>query len=76
MLLMELEEFRLTYYAKQSQPHKRTLIRWIKNGTLPGKRQGRSYFIDVDKLETRTGNPLVDKVLENGWIKVTWGHLW
>ncbi len=63
MKLMSLEEYRKTHYTDDSRPDRRTLIKQINEGLLPGKKQGRFYFIDIEAEARRTGNPLVDRIL-------------
>lgn len=64
MKLMNIDEYLEARYTRCSRPNKRTLIRWINEGQVPGKKQGKFYYIDIDAEERKTGNPLVDKVLE------------
>lgn len=65
MKLMTIDEYRDQRYTKASQPCKRTLIRLINEGELPGKKIGKFYYIDVDAESRMTGNLLVDRVLNN-----------
>ncbi len=60
---MTLAEYRLTHYTEASRPSVRTLQRWVQNGILPGKKQGKLYFVDIRKVEKLSGHALVDKVL-------------
>lgn len=60
---MSVDEYRETFYTENSQPSKRTLIKFVKEGILPGKQLGRSYYIDVETASKLTGNALVDQVL-------------
>ena len=66
MRLMNIDEYAETYYTEQSRPSRRTIIRLINEGTLPGKKLGRNYYIDVDALEAMSGMSLVDGVLLDG----------
>jgi hypothetical protein len=64
MKLMNLDEYLDTRYTKLSRPSKKTLIKLINHGEIPGKKRGRFYYIDVEAESRKTGNPLVDHVLE------------
>jgi hypothetical protein len=62
MKFMGIKEYRNTRYTPDSRPSERHIIKLIREGELPGRRQGKFYYIDVDKEEKLTGNPLVDAV--------------
>jgi len=66
MKLMNVDEYRETYYTKKSQPSKRTLIKLVKEGELPGRKLGKCYYIDIETASKLTGNVLVDRVLMQG----------
>jgi hypothetical protein len=63
---MSIDEYRETCYTKASQPTKRTIIRLIKEGVIPGRKLGRGYYVDMDINNKLTGNSLVDRVLLQG----------
>ena len=63
MKLMAVDEYIKTRYADNSQPKRRTVIRYITSGMLPGRRQGKFYYVDIDAEKNLTGNTLVDRVL-------------
>lgn len=63
MKLMTIEEYLNTFYTPGSRPTRRTMIRLIKEGIIHGKKQGKTYYVDIDREAIATGNPLVDRVL-------------
>jgi len=63
MKLMGVKEYRNTRYTADSRPSEKQIIKLIREGDLPGIKQGKLYYIDIEKEETLTGNPLVDAVL-------------
>ncbi len=66
MKLMKLSEYRALRYTPNSMPTLKTLRKLVETGVLPGKRQGATYYVDVDAEQKLTGNPLVDRVLQQG----------
>jgi len=71
MKLMSVEEYRNTVYSNGSQPSRRTVIKYINEGIIPGKRLGKAYYIDIDADTSSTGNPLVDLVLQDAYTKAS-----
>ena len=63
MAWIDIDEY-LDMYSKRSRPKKEWVWRWIREGKLSAVKHGRKYYIDSDKIEPRTGNALVDKVLK------------
>ncbi len=63
MLLIRSEEYRMNHFSSASRPNLRTIRNWVQKGTLPGKKQGKYYFVDMEKLDVLTGQKLADKVL-------------
>lgn len=61
--LMRVDEYISTRYSPNSKPCKRTVIKLIAEGQLPGKRIGRIYYVNVETEQHLTGDPLVDSVL-------------
>jgi len=61
---MSIKEYREIRYTEHSRPSERQIIKLIREGELPGIRQGKFYYIDIDKEKKQTGNPLVDSVLQ------------
>lgn len=64
MLFMRIEEYRMKHFSPASRPSLRTIRSWIQTGALPGKRQGKYYFVDMEELQVLTGQTLTDKVLK------------
>jgi hypothetical protein len=62
MKLMKVDEYREKHYTKASRPTRRKLINMIKTGFLPGRKEGKYYYVDIDAALRKTGNPLVDRV--------------
>ena len=69
MKLMSIDEYLNTRYSEGSRPCRATIIRLIKRGSLPGKKVGKRYYVDIIAEQRSTGNPradaLVRKVLSN-----------
>lgn len=62
--LVPLEEWRKSTFA-EPRPSIRTCQKWAKEGHLPGARKfGALWFVDEKSVQTSTGNPLVDQVLQ------------
>jgi len=61
---MALVEWRKEYFVKP--PHHDTCVRWLVNGTVPGKKIGRQWFVDVNAEVRNSGNALIDAVLNQG----------
>lgn len=60
---MCVEEYIEQRYTPKSRPAKKTIIRLIKQGDVPGKKIGKFYYVDVNAEACKTGNPLIDRVL-------------
>lgn len=60
---MSIKEYCKTRYTPDSAPSERQVIKLVREGELPGFKQGKFYYIDIDKEEKMTGNPLVDQIL-------------
>lgn len=60
---MSVKEYRETRYTPESRPSERHIIKLVREGVLPGIRQGKFFYIDLDKEEKLTGDTLVDSVL-------------
>ncbi len=63
MPLIDIDEYRDTYFSPRSRPPKNTVRLWIREGKLPAEKHGRKYYIDTDKIGPSTGNKLADRVL-------------
>lgn len=60
---MSVEEYLQTYFSENSRPTRRIITTLVKEGEIPGRKFGKSYYIDVEADARGTGNRLVDKVL-------------
>ncbi|UYG08396.1 excisionase [Halomonas sp. M4R1S46] len=60
--LMSLEEWRKARFAGEP-PAMSTIRKWCREGHVPSKKIGGSWFIDLDAEARQTGNPLADAVL-------------
>lgn len=67
MKLVTLDEYLEIAYSPKSRPSRRKIIRLLNEGVIQGRKYGRMYYIDMDveAKAHRTGNPLVDAVLED-----------
>ena len=65
MKYITVEEYIALRYTKMAPPSKRTIIRMINDGDVPGKKVGRRYYVDMNAEIHRTGNPLVNRVLRS-----------
>jgi len=62
--LMLVSEFRKKRFTGKSKPCERTIKRWIKEGTIPGKKIGGRYYVDVtEEAKQITGDPKTDRRL-------------
>lgn len=62
--LMKLETWRKKQFAPEDIPARSTVLKWLANGDLAGKRIGGSWYIDVETESKTTGDDLVDRVLQ------------
>lgn len=64
---MDAPTFRERYYTGR-KPDLRTIRARIRAGRLPGVRQGRLYYVDLDALEDHEPDVdrLVQRVLDRG----------
>lgn len=62
--LMLVSEYRRKRFAGQKKPSEKTIKRWIIEGTIPGKKLGGRYYVDVtEEAKQVTGDPEVDRRL-------------
>ncbi|EOX3323577.1 hypothetical protein ACPFT0_001153 [Vibrio cholerae] len=52
-------------FPNGSAPDVRICRREIDLGTLPGKRIGRSYYVDLEKEKNSSGDPFLDDLLSH-----------
>ncbi|MDW6004702.1 hypothetical protein [Vibrio mangrovi] len=64
-MLMKLSKWREARFPEGQAPDVRTCRREIDLGTLPGKRIGRTYYVDVEKEKQVTGDILLDELLQH-----------
>ncbi len=55
----------LRFPRAKRRPHVNTVRRWIASGELPGRKIGGSYFVDVEREQTTTGDSVVDRILND-----------
>lgn len=60
--LMDLDHWRKARFAGQP-PSMTTVRRWCREGHVPAKKMGGTWYIDLDAERRQTGNPLADDVL-------------
>ncbi|HDL9506903.1 TPA: hypothetical protein PX779_000454 [Vibrio cholerae] len=65
MMLVKLSTWRKMRFPEGSAPDVRICRREIDLGTLPGKRIGRSYYVDLEKEKNSSGDPLLDELLSH-----------
>lgn len=61
--LMDLDQWRQARFAGRP-PSMTTVRRWCREGHVPAKKMGGTWFIDLDAERRQTGNPLADAILE------------
>jgi len=63
MKLMNVSEYLETRYTPNSRPSPKRIVKLIREGNIPGIRQGKLYYVDIEQEKLRTGNSLVDSIL-------------
>ena len=64
-MLVKLSQWRKDRFPKGGAPDVRICRREIDLGTLPGKRIGRTYYVDIDKEKQATGDPMLDDLMQH-----------
>ncbi|SIO94689.1 hypothetical protein VSP9026_02418 [Vibrio spartinae] len=64
-MLIKLSKWRETRFSEGQAPDVRTCRREIDLGTLPGKRIGRTYYVDVEREKQATGDSMLDDLLQH-----------
>lgn len=64
-MLVKLNIWRQIRFPNGGAPDVRICRREIDLGTLPGKRIGRSYYVDLKKEKNSSGDPLLDELLSH-----------
>lgn len=65
MRLMTVNLWVLKYFDEASRPAEVTLMRWLRQGKIPGRKVGGSWFVD-EHAWLANGDELVLRVLEKG----------
>lgn len=65
MHLMTPQRWLETYFDQTSQPSIQQLHRWLRDGKIPGKKVGGTWFIDAHAW-LADGDELVARVLDAG----------
>ena len=64
MKLMSVKEYCETRYTPKSRPSEKRVVKLIREGVLPGLKQGKLYYVDIDEEQAYRGHELVNKVLK------------
>ncbi|MBD0786696.1 hypothetical protein HUO09_10080 [Vibrio sp. Y2-5] len=64
-MLMKLKEWCKTRFPEGQAPDLRTIRREIDLGTLPGKRIGRTYYVDADRELDSSGDSTLDDLMSH-----------
>ncbi len=64
-MLVKLSLWRKIRFPVGGAPDVRICRREIDLGTLPGKKIGRSYYVDLDKEKSSSGDPFLDELLSH-----------
>lgn len=65
MKLMTTHDWAEKYFAEESKPADLTVRRWLKDGKVPGRKVGGTWYID-EHAWLAGGDDLVQRVLEAG----------
>jgi hypothetical protein len=65
MLLLTAKAWSEKYFAAESRPADITVLRWLRNGDLPGKKVGGTWYVD-EHAWLAEGDDLVQRVLAAG----------
>jgi hypothetical protein len=65
MFLITPVAWKQKYFAEGSRPPEPTVHRWLRDGVVPGKKIGGSWFVD-EQAWLADGDDLVRRVLEAG----------
>ncbi len=65
--LLPLKDWAAARFAEGAAPNERTLLQMCRDGRIPAKQFGGkgAWYVEVDIELKQTGDPLVDKVLQN-----------
>lgn len=65
MKLMLATEWTEKYFSEASRPAEITVMRWLRDGNLPGRKVGGRWYVD-EHAWLAAGDDLVQRVLEAG----------
>jgi hypothetical protein len=63
MKLMTAQAWVEKYVAPESRPAEITLMRWLRNGKIPGRKVGGNWYVDEHSW-LADGDELVQRVLD------------
>lgn len=65
MKLIKPQPWAEKYFAEESRPAEITVLRWLRDGKIPGKKVGGTWYVD-EHAWLADGDPLVQQVLDAG----------
>lgn len=65
MKLLKAADWTAKYFAEESRPAEITVMRWLRDGKIPGRKVGGTWYVD-EHAWLADGDPLVQQVLEAG----------
>jgi hypothetical protein len=65
MKLLAAPAWTAKYFSEETRPAELTVIRWLRNGKIPGRKVGGTWFVD-EHAWLAGGDDLVQRVLEAG----------
>src|SRR3546814_12652810 len=65
MILMSAQAWTAKYFDEASRPAEITVLRWLRDGKLSGRKVGGKWFVD-EHAWLADGDDLVQRVLEIG----------
>lgn len=65
MILLSAHAWAEKYFAEESRPAEITVLRWLREGKLSGRKVGGKWFVD-EHAWLADGDDLVQRVLEAG----------
>jgi len=66
MKLLRIEEFSQRYFDDTCRPALRTVRYWCEQGSLPARRIGKPWYVDVDLFEKTHEGELLDRIRTGG----------
>lgn len=65
MKLIKPQPWAEKYFAEESRPAEITVLRWLREGKIPGRKVGGTWYVD-EHAWLADGDPLVQQVLDAG----------